>query len=79
MITIVLADDHPVFAAGLRAVFDAEDDLEVLAVAATGRAALDGGEPARARRRRARPVDARRRRAVGLRRSCSARAAAPGC
>ena len=40
MITMVLADDHPVFAAGLRAVFDAEDDLEVRAVAATGRAAL---------------------------------------
>ena len=40
MITVVLADDHPVFAAGLRAVFDAEDDLEVRAVAATGRAAL---------------------------------------
>ena len=41
MIRIVLADDHPVFAAGLRAVFDAEDDLEVLAVAATGRRALE--------------------------------------
>ena len=40
MIRLVLADDHPVFAAGLRAVFDAEDDLEVLAVAATGRSAL---------------------------------------
>ena len=41
MIRIVLADDHPVFAAGLRAVFDAENDLEVLAVAATGRTALE--------------------------------------
>ena len=41
MIRIVLADDHPVFAAGLRAVFDAEDDLQVVAVAATGRTALD--------------------------------------
>jgi DNA-binding NarL/FixJ family response regulator len=40
MIRMVLADDHPVFAAGLRAVFEAEHDLEVLAVAATGRAAL---------------------------------------
>ena len=43
MIRLVLADDHPVFAAGLRAVFDAEEDLEVMAVAATGRAALGGG------------------------------------
>ena len=40
MITIVLADDHPVFAAGLRAVFEAEPDVEVLALAATGRDAL---------------------------------------
>jgi DNA-binding NarL/FixJ family response regulator len=40
VIRMVLADDHPVFAAGLRAVFDAEDDFEVLAVAASGRAAL---------------------------------------
>jgi DNA-binding NarL/FixJ family response regulator len=37
MITIVLADDHPVFAAGLQAVFEAEPDLKVLARAATGR------------------------------------------
>lgn len=41
MIRIVLADDHPVYAAGLRAVFEAEDDLQVLAVAVTGRSALD--------------------------------------
>ena len=40
MITLVLADDHPVFAAGLRAVLDAEPDLQVQAVAATGRQAL---------------------------------------
>lgn len=40
MIRLVLADDHPVFAAGLRAVFDAEKDLDVVDVAATGRAAL---------------------------------------
>lgn len=46
MITIVLADDHPVFAAGLRAVLEAEDDLEVLAVAGTGRAALQAVEDA---------------------------------
>ena len=40
MITLVLADDHPVFASGLRAVFDAETDLHVLSVAATGREAV---------------------------------------
>ena len=40
MIRIVLADDHPVFAAGLRAVFDAEEDMEVTAVASNGRQAL---------------------------------------
>ena len=33
MILLVLADDHPVFAAGLRTVLDAEEDMEVTAVA----------------------------------------------
>ena len=41
MVTLILADDHPVFSAGLRAVFDAEDDFEVLAVVGTGRAAVE--------------------------------------
>jgi DNA-binding NarL/FixJ family response regulator len=41
MIRVVLADDHPVFAAGLRAVLDAEADLAVVAVAATGREAVE--------------------------------------
>ena len=40
MITLILADDHPVFGSGLRAVFDAEPDMTVLAVAATGRDAV---------------------------------------
>ena len=40
MVTLILADDHPVFSAGLRAVFAAEADFEVLAVVATGRAAV---------------------------------------
>ncbi|GAA4079916.1 response regulator [Nonomuraea soli] len=40
MITLILADDHPVFASGLRAVMEAEDDLEVRGVAATGEEAL---------------------------------------
>lgn len=40
MIRLVLADDHPVFAAGLRTVLDAEEDMEITAVAATGRQAL---------------------------------------
>jgi DNA-binding NarL/FixJ family response regulator len=38
--TLILADDHPVFASGLRAVFDAETDLTVLDVATTGREAV---------------------------------------
>jgi DNA-binding NarL/FixJ family response regulator len=40
LITLILADDHPVFASGLRAVFDAEPDLSVLEVAGTGREAV---------------------------------------
>jgi DNA-binding NarL/FixJ family response regulator len=40
VIRLVLADDHPVFAAGLRAVLEAEEDMQVTAVAATGRQAL---------------------------------------
>ena len=40
MIRLVLADDHPVFAAGLRTVLDAEEDMQVTTVAATGRLAL---------------------------------------
>ena len=41
MIRVVLADDHPVFAQGLRAVLEAEDDVQVVAVAGTGRAAVE--------------------------------------
>jgi DNA-binding NarL/FixJ family response regulator len=40
LITLILADDHPVFASGLRAVLDAEPDLTVLSVATTGRDAV---------------------------------------
>jgi DNA-binding NarL/FixJ family response regulator len=40
VIRLVLADDHPVFAAGLRTVLDAEEDMQVTTVAATGRQAL---------------------------------------
>jgi DNA-binding NarL/FixJ family response regulator len=40
-ITLVLADDHEVFAEGLGMVLDAEDDLEVLGVAADGAQALE--------------------------------------
>ncbi len=36
MIKLILADDHPVFISGLRAVFDAEDDITVMSVATTG-------------------------------------------
>jgi DNA-binding NarL/FixJ family response regulator len=41
VIRVVLADDHPVFAQGLRAVLEAEDDIRVVAVAGTGRAAVE--------------------------------------
>jgi DNA-binding NarL/FixJ family response regulator len=40
-ITLVLADDHEVFAEGLRMVLDAEEDLQVLGVAADGAEALE--------------------------------------
>ena len=40
MTTIVLADDHPLVRQGLRAVFDATDDLRVLAEAADGATAV---------------------------------------
>jgi DNA-binding NarL/FixJ family response regulator len=36
VIRLILADDHPVFAAGLRALLDGEDDITVLTVATTG-------------------------------------------
>ena len=41
MIRVVLADDHPVFAGGLRAVLEAEPDVQVVAVVGTGRAAVE--------------------------------------
>jgi DNA-binding NarL/FixJ family response regulator len=40
LITLILADDHPVFASGLRAVFEAEPDVSVLAIATTGHEAV---------------------------------------
>jgi two-component system, NarL family, response regulator LiaR len=40
-ITLVLADDHEVFAEGLGMVLDAEEDLQVLGVAADGAEALE--------------------------------------
>ena len=40
MTRLILADDHPVFAAGLRALLDAEPDLTVTAVATSGRDAV---------------------------------------
>ncbi|BAK38355.1 two-component system response regulator [Microlunatus phosphovorus NM-1] len=40
MVTLILADDHPVFASGLRAVFEAEPDIVVQAVVGTGREAV---------------------------------------
>ena len=42
MTRLLLADDHPVFVNGLRALLDAETDLTVVAVATTGREAVQG-------------------------------------
>lgn len=39
-LTVLLVDDHPVVRAGLRAVIDAQSDLEVVAEAATGEEAI---------------------------------------
>ena len=41
MITVLLADDEPLVRGGLRAILDAEDDIEVLAEAGDGAEALD--------------------------------------
>lgn len=41
MIRLVIADDHPVVRAGLRAMFQAEDDIEVVAEASTGEEAVE--------------------------------------
>lgn len=41
MIRILLADDHPVVRAGLRAVLDAEADFEIVAEAATAERAVE--------------------------------------
>ncbi|MGO1543892.1 MAG: response regulator transcription factor [Gulosibacter sp.] len=40
MIRLVIADDHPIVRAGLRALFDLESDLEVIAEAATAQEAI---------------------------------------
>ncbi|MFI6319452.1 response regulator [Nonomuraea sp. NPDC050556] len=41
MIRLLIVDDHPVVRRGLRAVFDAEPDLEVVGEAGSGEAALE--------------------------------------
>ena len=40
MIKLILADDHPMFISGVKALLEAEPDMTVLAVAASGAAAL---------------------------------------
>ncbi|NUT37539.1 MAG: response regulator transcription factor [Hamadaea sp.] len=39
-VSLILADDHPMFLSGLRALLEAEDDLQVLAAVATGEDAV---------------------------------------
>ena len=41
MIRLVITDDHPVVRAGLRAMFQAEDDIDVVAEVSTGPDAVD--------------------------------------
>jgi DNA-binding NarL/FixJ family response regulator len=41
LIRILIADDHPVFRFGLRALLEAEDDLQVVAEASTGKQAVE--------------------------------------
>ncbi|MFJ6673125.1 response regulator [Actinosynnema sp. NPDC091369] len=41
MIKVLIADDEPLITAGIRAVLESADDLEVVAVAADGRQAVD--------------------------------------
>jgi CheY-like chemotaxis protein len=64
-IRIVLADDHAVLRAGLRALLNAEPDMEVVGEAANGREAV---ERAVARAGWTRPSRSRRR---AWRRACS--------
>lgn len=40
MIRLMIADDHPVVRAGLKALFDTEDDMQVVAEASTGEEAV---------------------------------------
>lgn len=44
MIRVVIADDHPIVRAGLKALFSIEPDIEVVAEAATPQEALDAAE-----------------------------------
>lgn len=50
-IRLLLADDHPVVRAGLRAVLDAEPDFEIAAEAATAERAVELAAAAWGRRR----------------------------
>lgn len=44
MIRVIIADDHPIVRAGLKALFSIEPDIEVVAEAATPQEALDAAE-----------------------------------
>ena len=76
MIRVVLADDHAVVRQGLRTFLDLQDDIEVVAEAGDGAAAVAGRRAHRPRRDPARPRDAgagRRRRAEAAARRARAR------
>ena len=67
VIRVLLADDHAVVRQGLRTFLDLQDDIEVVAEAGDGEAAVDAARAHAARRDPARPRDAaarRRRRAA---------------
>ena len=59
MIRVLLADDHAVVRQGLRTFLDLQDDIEVVGEAGDGEAAVDAAARTDARRRPARPRDAR--------------------
>ena len=59
MIRVLLADDENLIRSALAQMLDLEDDIEVVAQAATGAEALAAARAHTARRRRPRPADAR--------------------
>ena len=79
MIRVLIADDHAVVRQGLRTYLELQDDVEVVAEAADGEAAVREAARARARRRAARPRDAAARRRRARCRGCASRCPTRAC